>query len=173
MLSNKIWPRIIHNVLRTVCQEESFACVRKMSSDVRRMFDSELKPFEGIWLTSPSGEIACAKAINRELFVPYSHSEEKKLAGHYFDCRVVGGTLFGRFERFDTGESGAVLLAASENFTLKGGWWSDADLPEIARRDITALTVSLPRMVQTVWVLMPKAKTPPWATQYFLEWPSK
>lgn len=144
-----------------------------MRFDVRCMIDSKLKLFEGMWLTSPSGGIACAKAINGELLVPYSHSEDKKLAGHYFDCRVVGGTLFGRFERFGSGESGVLFLAVGENFTLKGGWWTDDNLSEIIQRDITKATAALPGMVQTVWVLMPKAKTPPWATQYFLEWPSK
>lgn len=137
------------------------------------MIEPDLKPFEGMWLMSPSGGIGCAKAINGELFVPYSHSDDKKLAGHYFDCRVVGKTLFAKFERFVSGESGVLFLAVGENFTLKGGWWINDNLPSIIRRDITKVTVSLPGMVQTVWVLMQKAKTPSWATQYFLEWPGR
>jgi hypothetical protein len=135
------------------------------------MTDSDLRPFEGMWLTSPSGGIACAKAINGQLFIPYAHSEERKLAGHYFDCRVVGATLFGRFERFRNSESGVLVLTLGENFTLKGGWWTDDTLPDVVRRDVTKASVALPGMVETVWVLMPTAKTPPWAAQYFLEWP--
>jgi hypothetical protein len=60
------------------------------------------RQFEGLWLMSPSGIVACAKVVNGQLLIPHSKNNEgSKLAGHYFDCRVVGKTLFSRFERLD------------------------------------------------------------------------
>lgn len=123
-----------------------------------------------MWLASPSGTIACAKAINGELLIPYTLSGERKLAGRFFDCRVVGQDLFARSERLANRETGVLWLQASENFTLIGGWWTDAKLTRPVRADITRANAALPGMVKIVWVMMPKAKTPAWAKHYFAEW---
>ena len=134
------------------------------------MRGSDFKPFEGMWLASPSGIIACAKVINGKLLIPYTRSEERRLAGRFFDCQLVGQNLFARFERLPKRETGVLLLTVAENFTLKGGWWTEENLPGSAREDITRVKPTLPGMVSAVWVLMPKAKTPAWANHYFLEW---
>jgi len=125
-----------------------------------------------MWLTSPAGHIACAKLIKGQLLIPYSTGADKHLAGHYLDCRVVEQTLLGRFERFRSHKSGVFLFTIGTNHTLRGGWWTDGDVPVTVRRDLTRLSETLPGMVRTVWVRMPKAKAPAWAAQYFLEWPS-
>ncbi|TAK94150.1 MAG: hypothetical protein EPO07_17125 [Verrucomicrobia bacterium] len=135
------------------------------------MTDSEFKPFVGMWLTSPAGLVACAKVINGELLIPYARSGERRLAGHFYECRVEEKTLFGRFKRFASGELGVFTLAVGEIHTLKGGWWTEAKLPVRVRRDVRLADAKLPGMIKDVWVRMPKAKTPAWAAQYFLEWP--
>jgi hypothetical protein len=86
------------------------------------MIESAQTAFEGMWLVSkPTGAVACAKTINGKLLIPQSFSEEKKLAGHYYDCQVIEKTLFCRFEHFDSAVAGVLFLTAAPNETLKGG----------------------------------------------------
>lgn len=127
----------------------------------------EFQPFEGMWLTSPSGAVACSKVINGRLLIPYSHGNDGKLTGHYFDCRVVAETLFCRFERFDSNEQGVLFLKIAPNFTLKGGWWLNQHVSQAVLQDITKLSAEMPQMKQSVWILMPKETTRPWAEKYF------
>ena len=130
---------------------------------------SLLKLFEGAWLSSPSGKRCYAKVMNGRLLIPYSNSEVNKLAGHYFNCRVIGNKLLARHERFDPYVGGALLLKLGENRTLKGGWWPDKDLPKPVLADIGQLDETIPGMHRCVWVLMPKAKIPVWVKEYFLK----
>ena len=133
------------------------------------------QPFEGIWLaTVPSGAVACAKVINGKLQIPYASSGEGKLTGHYYDCRVIGETLFGRFEQFGSAGAGVLFLTVAPNETLKGGRWMDQQVPEAVRQDASRLSESLPGMQPTVWVRMLNKPTPGWAEKYFRdEWPNK
>src|ERR1700722_5312045 len=132
------------------------------------------RPFEGIWLaTIPSGAVICVRAIKNNLFIPYSLDGERKLTGHYYDCRVVGKTLFCRFEQFDSAVGGVVFLNPGPNETLKGGRWLNSKVPEAARQDISVLSESLPGMQPIVWVPI-RRQTPTWAEKYFTEdWPNK
>jgi hypothetical protein len=136
---------------------------------------TQFRPFEGIWLaTVPSGTVACAKVFNGKLLIPYSFGGEGKLTGHYFDCRVIGGTLYSRFEQFDSARSGVLLLTVGSNETLKGGRWMNEQVSEAVRQDISRLSESLPKMQRTVWIRVLKAETPEWAEKYFREdWPNK
>jgi hypothetical protein len=131
-------------------------------------------PFEGFWLaTKPSGVIAYAKVINGKLLIPYSYSGQEKLNGHYFDCRVVGKTLFCRFEQFDTAVAGVLFLDSVSNETLKGGRWLNTKIPDEVQQDISSIPKILPGMQSVVWVRMNK-ETPQWAEKYFTEdWPNK
>lgn len=43
-----------------------------------------LELFEGVWGSSPSGNMAYAKVVNGKLLIPYSRSEESKLAGNEY-----------------------------------------------------------------------------------------
>lgn len=128
-----------------------------------------LRLFEGAWLASPSARRCYAKVIKGKLLIPYSRSEESKLAGHHFNCRVVGNKLVCRFERFDPYAAGVLFLKLGPNRTLKGGWWLNENIPKAIQDDISQISDKLPEMVRSVWVLMPKAKTPAWAKEYFLK----
>jgi len=113
------------------------------------------------------------RLIKDNLLIPYSLDGEKKLTGHYYDCRVVGKTLFCRFEQFDSAVGGLLFLNPAPNETLKGGRWLNNKAPDIAKQDISALSESLPGMRPVVWVRM-KKETPRWAEKYFAEdWPNK
>jgi hypothetical protein len=126
-----------------------------------------LRLFEGAWVSSPSGNRAYAKVVKEKLLIPYSRSEESKLAGHYFNCRIVGNKLVCRFERFEPYASGILFLKLGPNHTLKGGWWLNKNIPKAVQDDISQISENLPEMVHCVWILMPKAKVPPWAREYF------
>jgi len=136
---------------------------------------AKFRPFEGMWLTTkPSGAVACAKMVNGKFLIPYSFSEGKKLAGHYYDCRVMGKTLYCCFEHFDSAIAGVLFLTVGPNETLKGGRWMNNQVPEIIRKDIFRLSESLPGMQPIVWVRILKKETPEWADKYFREdWPNK
>lgn len=131
--------------------------------------DDLLRLFEGAWISSPSGNRCYAKVVNGHLLIPYARSEENKLAGHYFNCRVVGNKLLCRFERFEPYASGVLLLSLGPNRTLKGGWWLNENLAKAIQDDAVQITDKLPNMVHCVWVPAPKAKIPTWAKEYFLK----
>jgi|GEM_PF-3492748 len=128
-----------------------------------------LKLFESAWLSSPSANRCYAKVIEEKLLIAYSRSEANKLAGHYFNCRVVGNKLVCRFERFDPYAAGVLFLKLGPNRTLKGGWWLNKNIPKAIQDDISQISDDLPGMVRSVWVPMPKAKIPAWAKEYFLK----
>ena len=131
-------------------------------------------PFEGFWLASkPSGALAYSKVINKKLLIPYSSGDKGKLTGHYYDCQVVGKTLFCRFEQFDSASIGVLFLDFVSNETLSGGRWLNSQIPEVVRENVSSLSKSLPGMQPVTWVRMNK-KAPAWAEKYFVEdWPNK
>lgn len=126
-----------------------------------------LSLFEGAWISSPSGGIAYSKVANGRLLIAYSRSEESKLAGHYFNCCLVGNKLVCQFERFEPYASGVLFLKLGPNHTLQGGWWLIKDIPKSIQDDFSQISENLPGMVRCVWILMPKAKIPRWAKEYF------
>jgi hypothetical protein len=128
-----------------------------------------LSLFEGAWLSSPSGNICYAKVVKGKLLIPYSHSEEDKLAGHYFNCQLFGNKLVCRFERFEPYAAGILFLKLGPNRTLQGGWWLNEKIPRGIQDNVSEISESFPDMVRSVWVLMPKAETPAWAKEYFLK----
>jgi len=126
-----------------------------------------LRLFEGAWIASPSAKRCYAKVVRQKLLIPYSKSEENKLAGHYFNCQLFGNKLVCRFERFDPYAAGVIFLKLGPNRTLKGGWWWNTDIPLAVQDDLSQVSDNLPGMISTVWILMPKAKIPSWAREYF------
>jgi hypothetical protein len=126
-----------------------------------------LKLFEGTWVCSPSGNKAYAKVVQGRLLIPYSRSEESKLAGHYFNCLLVGNRLVCRFERFDPYAAGVLFLRLGPNRTLQGGWLWNENIPQIFQDDVSKIPEDLSKTIRTVWVLMPKVKSPTWAEEYF------
>ena len=129
--------------------------------------DDLLRLFEGAWLTSPSGNIAYAKVVKRELLIPYSRSEESKLAGHYFNCNVIGNKLICRFERFEPYAPGILFLRPGPNHTLQGGWCLNENLPQEFQKDISLIPDDFQKMVHCVWIRMPDAKIPAWVKEYY------
>ena len=136
---------------------------------------AKLHPFAGMWLaTHPSGAVACAKVINGELLIPCAFGGEGKLTGHYYNCRVIGETLFSRFEQSDSASNGFRLRNVAPNETLKGGRWMGQQVTEAIRQDISGLSGSLPGMQHPVWGRILSQEPPDWAKKYFLEdWPKK
>jgi hypothetical protein len=131
-----------------------------------------LQLFEGAWLSSPSANKCYAKVVKGNLLIAYSCSEENKLAGHYFNSRLIGNKLVCRFEHFDPYAAGVLVLKLGENRTLKGGWWLHEKLPKAIQEDAYQINESIPDMVRCVWLpmpKMPKARIPAWAKEYFLK----
>lgn len=126
-----------------------------------------LRLFEGAWVSSPSGNKTYAKVVNGRLLIAYSRSEESRLAGHYFNCRLIGNKLVCQFERFEPYASGVLFLKLGPNHTLHGGWWLNENIPRAIQEDLSQISENLPGMVRCVWILMPKAKVPKWAKEYF------
>lgn len=141
----------------------------QIRSDVRRM-NSGLNRFEGMWLASPSGNIICCKVVGGRLAIPFSISEHRSIAGHFYDAKVRGDTLWARYEWFGKNKAGLIVLNLVGDFTLSGGFWGQKDVSPAVLQDITRADESMAGMKKTSWVLMPKAKTPAWASHYFMEW---
>jgi len=135
---------------------------------------ADIHSFEGMWLLSPGGIVACAEVIKGKLLIPFSFSGKDKLSGHFYDCHLKGEKLFCRFEHFDSAESGALFLAAGLNQTLTAGQWTHDKIPPTILKDISTLSESLPGRQAVVWVRILDAPTPSWAEKYFSEdWPNK
>jgi hypothetical protein len=132
-------------------------------------------PFEGMWLaTNPSGAVTCARVVNGKLLIPYSFGNPGKITGHYYDCRVLGGKLFCRFEHFDSALAGVMFLSIGQNHTLHGGRCATDLISEADQQDCSRWTESLPGIRPVIWVRILKMETPNWAKKYFLEdWSNK
>ena len=131
-----------------------------------------LRLFEGVWL-GQSGNIAYAKMVEGQLLIPYSRSEESKLAGHYFNCNLISNKLVCRFERFEPYYPGVLFLKLGSNHTLQGGLWLNENLPQEFQKDISLIPDDFPKMVRCVWIRMPKAKIPAWVKEYYAKDSSK
>ncbi len=106
----------------------------------------DLKFFEGIWEEIEEGSIFYAKIFNGILHVPYRYAGVPKLTGYYYNCRLVGDTLFARFEWFDGSISGYVFCTVESENSLTGGWWFSEDLPIEITQDISRIDSSIPGM---------------------------
>jgi len=128
-----------------------------------------------MWLmTRPAGAIACARFTGKHLLLPYTFGNETKLSGHYYDLRINGKKLVGRFEQFDSIVGGVFFLEVGPDQTLIGGRWLNNQVPESVKGDLSKLTDSLNGMESAVWLHMPRSETPVWAKKYFDEdWPNK
>jgi hypothetical protein len=146
-------------------------------TDSRQSKDrADFLPFEGVWLLNkyPTGGLACGRTVNGKLFIPFSLSEQKKAVGHCYDCQVVDGKLFCRFEHFDSATSGALCLTVGPNHTLTGGRWLKDQIPDPILQNISKLSDSLPGKQNVVWIRIQDKEVPASAQKYFTEdWPNK
>lgn len=143
--------------------------VAMIDSDKKHSEDA-FQPFVGMWLcTNPSGAIICAKVVDGKLLIACSYASKGKLTGHYFDCRVVDGRLYCRYENFDSALAGVSYLAVESDAKLKGGRWPNDQIPEAVQQDFSKWSETLPGMLPVSWVHILTFATPEWATKYFLE----
>jgi hypothetical protein len=127
-----------------------------------------LEFFEGIWKNKKNGSTYCARIVNGELYMPYCYEDDTHLTGHYYNLRLIGETLFGRYKWFDSFVEGYFYLKAESNNKLIGGWWSSYGLPTEIVHDISRLNASVPKMVETSLDREPKERQfPLWAEEYF------
>jgi hypothetical protein len=131
--------------------------------------DPQVARFEGMWRSNRTNSIYCARFLGGELRVAYCWDSDSHLTGHYYNCRLLGDTLFGRFEWFNRDVMGYVFLRVVDDDHLSGGWWYREDVPEDARiNDVVKLNRSLPGMYESEWTrIKERREFPKWADEYF------
>jgi len=124
--------------------------------------------FEGIWCDESDGTILYAKIINDELLMPYLYTNDPHCSAHYYNCKLIGNTLFARFEWFSENISGYTVLKIESEDELVGGWWYSRDVPEEIRRNISLMSETIPGMVPVRWKrIKEKRSEPKWIREYF------
>lgn len=126
-----------------------------------------LASYQGMWRSSTGGTY-CARLVAGRLYIPYCYAGNDELTAHYFNCRMVGDTLFGRFEWFDHPISGYAFYKLGSRGRAIGGWWYAEDVPGDVQWDISRIDDSLPGMVKSTWQRVNGNPTfPLWAETYF------
>lgn len=127
-----------------------------------------LEFFEGIWHLGSSNSIYYAKIINNELLIPYLYNEDIEMPAHYYNCKLIGDTLFARFAWFSRDISGYIFLKIESEDRLVGGWWYSEDVPQEIRNNIVLINETIPRMVPMHLERVKEKKTEPkWIQEYF------
>ncbi len=127
-----------------------------------------LEFFEGVWQEQPGTTLFYAKIINNELLIPYRYMNGPGGSAHYYKCKLIGNTLFGRFEWFSHAFSGYTFLKIESEDELVGGWWSSQDIPLDLRDNIALISEKTPGMVPIKWKrIKEKITEPGWIREYF------
>ncbi len=144
----------------------------KISASTQTKVDLTL--FEGVWEDQVSGSTYCARIIDGELFMPYSYGSDSYLTGLYYNCRLIGETLFSRFKWLDIsrwfalGTSGYSFLKIESENKLVGGWWFSDDISSDLANDFSRLNDSVPGMTMSILKRHSANKQfPSWAEKYF------
>ena len=123
--------------------------------------------FEGIW-ESASGSRCYARMVDGELYIPYCYKGDSELSAHYYNCRMIGNTMFGRFQWFVRPISGYSFFKIENIDAASCGWWYSQDLPNHFRDNISQLNELIPRMNNQEWKRVKgKKKFPKWVEAYF------
>ena len=123
--------------------------------------------FEGVW-RSESDSMYCARVVRGELRIPYWYGGNSHLTAHYYNCKLIGDTLFGRFEWTDGDISGYAFHTIIDDDKLEGGWWFSDEMPGEVVQDISRISAAIPGMNRSVWLRCPKAtRFPKWAEEYY------
>lgn len=69
----------------------------------------------------------------------------------FYNCRLVGDTLFGEFCWFNSEISGFVLLKNISKTEISGKWWYSKDLRNKARLDTLFLDENVKSAHKIVW----------------------
>lgn len=129
-----------------------------------------LSSFEGVW-EGDDGSVFCVRVIDGGLFVPYCFEGSTALTGHLYNIRVIGETLFARFEWFGMPISGYIFLKLDAGqLSLSGGWWYSDDVPAELAQDFSKIDTTLPGMNKLVVKRdTAGADFPAWAEEYFAQ----
>lgn len=127
-----------------------------------------LEFFEGIWQEQPGGTLFYAKIINNELLIPYLYGNFTGCPAHYYKCKLIGNTFFGKFEWVPDDISGYTFLKIESEDELTGGWWLSDKVPQEIRDNILLISETIPGMVPIIWERIKEKKTEPkWIQEYF------
>ena len=130
---------------------------------------ANLQFFEGAWISTPESGYHYCRFVRGQLHVAYSYSGNANLSGEYYQCQIVGHSLFARF-RWPASPTinGYVALHASSDDTLIGGWWVHLDIPTEIASDLSKLNGAIPGMNALAWRrLSPSFQFPDWAEAHF------
>ena len=116
----------------------------------------------GAWRERLTGSRAYARLVGGNLAVVYCYEGNNELSGVYFDWRLQGEWIFGRYAWRKEPISGFSFLKAESDSLLVGSWWYDGDADQ---------SVDLPPNPQSgwraEWERVPDAPTPAWAEEGF------
>lgn len=141
----------------------------KISAETAISHSLDLKFFEGVWRNKSTGSTYYGRVVDGELFMPYCYHGDSYLTGHYYNLRVIGETLVGRFEWLDESEvSGYALQKVESENKLVGGWWYAQDVPKEMLNDVSRIDMSIPMMKKSILERgAPIKRFPRWAEEYF------
>jgi len=142
---------------------------KDVSSYYSKIADEKIiQLFEGVWRNQDTDSLYCIRFADGELRIPYCYSGTTQLTGHYYNCRVVEGTLFARYKWFNRPISGYAFYRIEDENRLVGGWWYEEDVPQAdSLRDIGILE-RYPGMTKSVWLREKGSQRfPNWAEDYF------
>lgn len=139
------------------------------TAENRNRFD--LTFFEGAWKDEPSGSNFYARVVHGELLFAYCYAGNSRLSSRFYNCKVIGDTLFARFKWFHAPISGYTFLKVESENKLVGGWWYSEDIPDESLNDISNINASIPDMHKSIL----KRKTnidefPLWAERFFIDY---
>lgn len=138
---------------------------------VENQHSLDLTFFEGAWEDKPSGSNFYARIVNGELRFAYCYGGNSRLSSHFYNCRVIGDTLFARFKWFHSSISGYTFLKVESENKLVGGWWYSEDIPVEALNDISNINASIPDMNKSILERKTDVEEfPIWAERYFMDY---
>lgn len=130
--------------------------------------EDKLAFFEGIWFDEMYRGNRYAKIINNELRIPYLYANSPSNPAHFYNCTLIGDTLFARFEWFHEKITGYAFLIIVTKNKLEGGWWYKHYMPKEISKDITLIKETIPGMKPMSWKRIKEKKAkPPWIQEYF------
>lgn len=125
---------------------------------------AQLTLLEGAWKEAKIGSMAFIRIINGRPWWIYAYSGSPTWLGEYYNIRIIGDAMIGRFRWLDGSHSGYVYLQRVTSHKLTGGWWYAEDVPESALE----LLPDVKGMSHSEWIRQEDpVVTPPWAESYF------
>jgi hypothetical protein len=135
----------------------------------------DLKFLEGAWKNIESNSMAYAKFIEGAPRVAYCYEGNSEATAEYFDLRLIGDEIVGKFRWFNERGvlipdfallKGNILMKIIDKDKLEGGWWFEHDVPVQSAADPDKLRHTRGMQV-SVWQRESTKKFPRWAEEYF------